>query len=184
MILHLVRHGQSTWNLERRLQGQRMDVPLTELGRAQAEGAARALAAAALTAVVTSDQLRAVQTAEAIAALVDAPVLPTPLLREQALGSLEGLTYDDLTEEPVPDGLHISEVRWGGGESVEDVHARLTTFLGHLRDTHAPDAQLAVVSHGDTLRILLAVLEGRSHRDVEWVEFGNGKVVTRALPTG
>ena len=181
MILHLVRHGQSTWNLERRLQGQRMDVPLTDLGRAQARDAARALADAALTAVVTSDQLRAVQTAEVIAAAAGLPVRTTPLLREQGLGSLEGLRYDDLAVEPVPDGQHISEVRWGGGESVEQVHARLRRFVSHLRASHAPDARLALVSHGDTLRVLLAVLEGRGHRDVEWVEFGNGQVVTRSL---
>lgn len=181
MILHLVRHGQSTWNLERRLQGQRMDVPLTELGRAQAHAAARALDAAPLAAVVSSDQLRAVQTAEVIAARAGVAVGVTPLLREQALGALEGLSYDDLAEEPVPDGRHISEVRWGGGESVADVHARLTTLVSLLRDTHAPREHLALVSHGDTLRILLAVLEGRGHREVEWVEFGNGQVVTRAL---
>ena len=181
MILHLVRHGQSTWNLERRLQGQRMDVPLTSLGRAQADGAALALADVPLAAVVTSDQLRALQTAEAIAAPRGVPTHRTPLLREQALGALEGLTYDELTAEPVPDGQHISEIRWGGGESVRDVHARLTTFVALLRDTHAPGAELALVSHGDTLRILLAVLEGRGHREVEWVEFANGQILTRTL---
>ena len=182
MILHLVRHGQSTWNLERRLQGQRMDVPLTDLGRSQADGAARRLAAATLTGVVSSDQLRAVQTAEVIADAAGLPVRTTPLLREQGLGMLEGLSYDDLTEEPVPAGLHLSEVRWGGGESVADVHARLSGLVDHLRGAHSPDDELALVSHGDTLRILLAVLEGRGHRDVEWVEFANGQVVTRALP--
>ncbi|HSO69408.1 MAG TPA: histidine phosphatase family protein [Arachnia sp.] len=181
MILHLVRHGQSTWNLERRLQGQRMDVPLTALGRAQADGAALALVDAPLTAVVTSDQLRALQTAEAIATRRGVPTHQSPLLREQALGALEGLTYDELTAEPVPDGQHISEVRWGGGESVRDVHARLTIFVALLRDTHAPGAELAVVSHGDTLRILLAVLEGRGHREVEWIEIANGQVLTRPV---
>lgn len=181
MILHLVRHGQSTWNLERRLQGQRLDVPLTDLGRRQAAEVARALAGVRLAEVLSSDQLRAMQTAEVIAAVARVRVTPTTLLREQALGALEGLRYDELTEEPVPEGLHISEVRWGGGESVADVHARLTTFVDELRGTHARDAELALVSHGDTLRVLLAVLAGRGHRDVDWVEFGNGQVVTRAV---
>ena len=55
----LVRHGQSTWNLEHRLQGQTMHVPLTDLGRAQAEQAARRVVelVAPGTAVISSDQL-------------------------------------------------------------------------------------------------------------------------------
>ncbi|WP_353080952.1 histidine phosphatase family protein [Tessaracoccus lapidicaptus] len=182
MILHLVRHGQSTWNLERRLQGQRMDVPLTTLGLSQAEAAARVLDGVPLSEVVASDQLRALQTAEVIAARHGAPLRTSALLREQALGSLEGMSYDDLTEEPVPDGLHLSEVRWGGGESVAEVHGRLSEFVAELRSHHGVGEHLAVVSHGDTLRILLAVLAGRGHRDVEWVEFGNGQVVS--VPTG
>lgn len=158
-----------------------MDVPLTALGLAQAQDAARRLADAPLAAVVTSDQLRALQTAEAIATLVGVATHPTPLLREQALGALEGLTYDELTAEPVPDGQDISEIRWGGGESVRDVHTRLTSLVALLRETHAQGAELAIVSHGDTLRILLAVLEGRGHREVEWVEFANGQILTRTL---
>lgn len=180
MILHLVRHGQSTWNLERRLQGQRMDVPLTELGFAQAREAAEALDGVAPAVVVSSDQRRAVQTAEIIAARLGAPLRLTDLLREQALGSLEGVGYDALTEEPVPEGVHLSEVRWGGGESVAEVHARLGAFLGRLRAEHGPGAEVVVVSHGDALRILLAVVGGRGHRDVEWVEFRNGQVLSVA----
>lgn len=157
-----------------------MDVPLTELGLSQAAAAARVLDGARLAAVVTSDQLRAVQTADVISARAGAPVRHTALLREQALGSLEGVSYDDLREEPVPEGLHISEVRWGGGESVADVHARMAVLVGQLRDAHAHD-ELAIVSHGDTLRILLAVLEGRGHREVEWIEFANGQVLSRVL---
>ena len=63
--LVLVRHGQSTWNLERRVQGQTMAVPLTDLGREQARHAADEVArlVAAGTVVLSSDQLRAWQTA-------------------------------------------------------------------------------------------------------------------------
>lgn len=175
--LHLVRHGQSTWNLARRLQGQRTDVPLTDLGREQAAAAAERLRAANPQVVISSDQLRAVQTGRIIAERLDLPVVLDPALREQALGRLEGLSYDDLVPEPVPEGQHISEVRWGGGESVADVHARLTTFVAQLAEQ--PFDEVVIVSHGDSLRILMAVLDGRSHRDVDWLEFGNGEVVTR-----
>lgn len=182
MILHLVRHGQSTWNLERRLQGQQMDVPLTELGREQAAQAGERLAASDAGIVWSSDQRRAVETAEFIAERLRIPLRTTPLLREQALGELEGKSYDELRPEPVPAGLDISEVRWGGGESVADVHARLGAFVDEL--ANLVDEEVVVVSHGDTLRILLAVLDGRSHREVDWFEFGNGVVVSRAANLG
>ena len=73
MRLVLVRHGQSVWNLERRLQGQTMDVPLTDLGREQARTAARIVAdlVPSGTPVWSSDQLRAVQTSEPIGNAVD-----------------------------------------------------------------------------------------------------------------
>ncbi len=161
-----------------------MDVPLTDLGRRQAAEAAEHLRCAPLGAVVSSDQLRALQTARVIADNAGVPLTSTPLLREQHLGALEGRHYDDLAAEPVPDGLHISEVRWGGGESVADVHRRLTGFVEGLLATQSAGDEVAIVSHGDTLRILLAVLAGRGHRDVEWIEFANGQVVGRELDAG
>lgn len=173
MIFQLVRHGQSVWNLERRLQGQTMDVPLTPLGMSQARAAAGLLAHRPVAAIWSSDQLRALQTAEVLAAALGVPVQLSRALREQGLGSLEGRHYDDLVEEPVPEGLHISEVRWGGGESVADVHRRLTAFLAALPKSQG---DVVLVSHGDTLRVLLAVLAGRGHREVEWGEFANGEV--------
>jgi len=179
VILHLVRHGQSAWNLERRLQGQTPDVPLTEQGHAEAASVAELLAGRPVSAIWSSDQVRALQTADAVSRALGVPVQATPALRDQGLGRLEGLSYDDLIEEPVPDGVHISEVRWGGGESVRDVHERLTIFMAGLPDV---DGEVVLVSHGDTLRILLAVLDGRDYRSVEWHEFGNGEVRTTTWP--
>ena len=125
MILHLIRHGQSTWNAEGRLQGQTMDVPLTDLGWRQAADAATNPGLHRLAAVWSSDQLRARQTAELIAAPHELDVTLTRLLREQALGRLEGTLIRDLREERVPEGMHISEVCRGGGESVQQVHQRM-----------------------------------------------------------
>lgn len=179
MRLVLVRHGQSEWNLERRLQGQTMDVPLTPLGRDQAVAAAQAVADLVPhgTEVWTSDQLRAVQTAAPIAEALGVTPRPTELLREQALGTMEGKRFDELEPEPVPDGLDISEVCWGGGESIEQVHWRSRQLLDELAATGL-DA-VVLVGHGDALRVLLAAADGRSHRDVAWVELGNGEVVVR-----
>lgn len=184
--LILVRHGQSTWNLERRLQGQTMHVPLTEQGLAEAATAAQRVSGlvSAGTPVLSSDQVRARQTASVIARALGAEARGTELLREQALGSLEGRLVDELSAEPVPEGLHISEVAWGGGESIQQVHARCTRLLSWLRDEYPAAPELVLVSHGDTIRVLLSVLDGCGHRDVDWCPVGNGEVIVREWDRG
>lgn len=155
-----------------------MWVPLTVKGLAQAQAAGEALAGRPITAVWSSDQARALHSAQIIARRVGAPLRECPGLREQGLGELEGRSYDDLRAEAVPEGRHISEVRWGGGESVADVHARLLLLVDEL-SALGEDDDVVFVSHGDTLRVLLAVLAGRGHRDVDWGEaFGNGEIRT------
>lgn len=181
MILHLVRHGQTNWNAEGRLQGQTMDVPLSDDGVREAHDAASRLADIPLTALWTSDQLRATQTAETIAAHHDVAPYPTALLREQSLGVMEGRLTAELTEQQVPDGHDISEIRWGGGESIKDVHHRMTRLVSQLRDEFGDDDEVALVSHGDALRVLLAVLDGRGHRDVIWAPLPTGTVLRRSL---
>lgn len=185
----LVRHGQSTWNLEHRLQGQRMDVPLSPLGRDQATAAASTVAGLVdrSTPVFSSDQDRALQTAAPIAAALASTIHPDPRLREQDLGRMEGLTPDQLTPEPIPEGVDIADVRWAGGESLADVAARSRSFLADLavsENGHAPD-QAVIVGHGDALRVLIALLDGRSHRECDFnLVLGNGDVITRTWPGG
>lgn len=176
-MLHLMRHGESLWNVERRLQGQTMWVPLTQTGVAQAKAAAETLAGLGVVAVLSSDQERAAGTARIVAGRVGAPLRLVPELREQGLGDLEGRSLDDLVAEDTPEGVDITEVRWGGGESVADVHARLREFVAALSEEFTAEDEVVLVSHGDTLRVLLAVLAGRGHREVDWDDaFANGEV--------
>ncbi|NHA67314.1 histidine phosphatase family protein [Phycicoccus flavus] len=181
--LHLVRHGESTWNVERRLQGATAHPPLTARGRQQAAAAADVLRhrVTGPVRVLSSDLVRARETADVVAAALGVPVVSEPGLREQALGDLEGRLTADLREQPVPDGLDVTEVRWGGGESIADVHVRLRALLARLLGPDGADdvPDLVLVTHGDTLRVALAVLDGRDHRDVDWRVVGNGEVVTR-----
>lgn len=157
---------------------------LTDVGREQAAAAAERVAElldARATRVVSSDQTRARQTADVVAARLGVDVETDARLREQSLGVLEGRLIDELEAQPVPDGSHITEISWGeGGESIADVHARLTVLVADLRADPGADA-VVLVSHGDTLRVLLAVLAGVGHRDVDWVPIGNGEVLAREL---
>lgn len=177
--VHLVRHGQSTWNLAGRLQGQTAHPPLTPLGRIQADAAARAVAARVQQEITlwSSDLARALETAAIIASRLGVFVRTDEALREQALGQLQGRLTAELHAEPTPAGQHIAEVRWAGGESVRDVHERVGTFLRRVLPTAPQD--LVLVSHGDTIRVLCAWFEGRSHRDVDWeIPIENGSVTT------
>lgn len=182
--IHLVRHGESTWNRERRLQGQTHAVPLTGLGRRQAQAAAQALAerTSGRVGLWSSDQVRARETADVIARRLGCPVVETAALREQSLGALEGRLVSELVAEPTPPGAHVSEVRWGGGESIADVHRRVGAFLATVR--HTAFDHVVLVTHGDTLRVALAWLDGRGHRDVAWDVVPNGAVVTYGSPGG
>src|SRR5919199_593310 len=94
----LVRHGQSQGNAERRFGGH-SPTPLSELGRRQAEATARALATEGLTAIYSSDLLRAVQTAEPLARATGLEINRTSALRERSVGLMEGLTFEEAAEK-------------------------------------------------------------------------------------
>src|ERR671920_988022 len=90
----LVRHGQSQGNAERRFGGH-SPTPLSELGRRQAEATANALAAEGVTAIYSSDLLRAIQTAEPLARATGLEIRQTAALRERSVGLMEGLTFEE-----------------------------------------------------------------------------------------
>jgi broad specificity phosphatase PhoE len=90
----LVRHGESQGNAERRFGGHTA-TPLSELGHRQAEVTARALGREGVTALYSSDLLRAVQTAEPLARLTGLAIRRTAALRERSVGQMEGLTFEE-----------------------------------------------------------------------------------------
>jgi probable phosphoglycerate mutase len=154
--LYLVRHGQSAWNAARLTQGQTPHPELTELGRRQARTAAEAIAAQVSGAVViiSSDLRRAVQTADEIAAVLNVPVRLDARLREQSLGTLEGLPYERswalAGEHDWSDpGLPVA-----GGESWAQLTSRVGAALAEV-DLAVPTV---LVSHGDAIRAMLGVL--------------------------
>lgn len=173
--VHLVRHGQSEWNSRGLLQGQTLGVGLTGVGRRQAHHVADQLAGFTIGRIVSSDQLRAWETAQIIGSRLGLDPWPSPALREQGLGDWEGRRADELgTSSP---GQLDSERRWGGGENVQDVLDRVGALLERLLRT--PErGDLVLVTHGDTLRIALAWLSGLGPDEVDWSEVPNGSVTT------
>ena len=156
----LWRHGQTEWNAERRLQGQ-SDIPLDETGQAQAERAARLLAALRPDLIVSSDLSRAAGTAAALARLTGLEVTLDKDLRERSGGSWEGLTDTEIrTRYPVE---HAS---WTppDGEPSAVVAERVAAALHRAAEAVSGPGTLTglavVASHGAALRLGMSRLLG------------------------
>jgi probable phosphoglycerate mutase len=154
--VYLVRHGQSTWNVARRIQGQVASPPLTPLGRRQSCRAASQVAGSGATTLLTSDAVRARQTASVIGSVLGLAPVETPLLREQHWGHLQGQSGDDAWATAM---LLKDDEPFPGGESRRDVRARLERLLGSdlVRDADGP---VVMVSHGDTIAEAVRLLSG------------------------
>jgi probable phosphoglycerate mutase len=153
--LVLWRHGQTIWNAERRFQGQ-TDIPLDETGQAQAERAARLLAALRPDLIVSSDLSRAASTAAALARLTGLEVVLDKDLRERHGGGWEGLNDAEIRAR-----YPAEHASWSppDGEPSPVVAERVAGALQRIADRLAEDdedgaSRLAVVaSHGAALRL-------------------------------
>ena len=173
--LYIVRHGETVWNREGRIQGH-TDVGLSERGRQQARLLARRLNSVPLDAAYASDLSRASDTAAAILQDRDVPFYPTPRLREYHKGAFEGLTEAELrTRYPAEyPGYIAKDLDYApeGGESTRGVSARMTGIIGEIKERHLSDSVL-VVGHGGSLRAAMMALLGMT-MDANWrFVFGN-----------
>lgn len=153
----LWRHGRTTWNMQRRYQGQ-ADPPLDEVGRAQADAAARQLATVAPVAIVSSDLSRAARTAEALAAVTGLPVRLDARFRERALGHWEGLTREEVRRRFPREYDAWVRDHSGYGEPRDAVARRAMAGLSELPDD--PAGPVVVVTHGATAVSLTGSLLG------------------------
>ena len=156
MVLALIRHGQTDWNLAARMQG-RTDIPLNDTGRAQARAAASAFAAEPWHAVVSSPLGRARETAAILAEHLDVPLgAAYDELIEQEFGEAEGTLVADL------------DVRWpdrdfAGKEPDHEVGERGVRGLERVARDHE-GKRVLVVAHGTLIRHTLAEISGHDPR--------------------
>jgi glucosyl-3-phosphoglycerate phosphatase len=145
--LVLWRHGQTTYNAERRFQGQN-DVPLNDVGREQARRAAPYLAAMKPTAIFSSDLSRAAETAAVLARLTGLTVQLDKDLRERGGGSWEGKTADEIRAQ-FPEAF----ANWApaDGETASAVADRASAAMERIADSLPGDSLAVVVSHGGAL---------------------------------
>lgn len=153
--LGLLRHGQTDWNIDLRLQGT-ADIPMNAFGIAQVEKAAQRLADQGWDLVLSSPLGRAKQSAEIVSGLLGIEkVSIEPLLLERSFGIGEGLTYAEWGEKY----SKLDEIP--GAESARDVARRSQLLLEHIR-SEFEGAKILAVSHGALIRFVLAeVTEGK-----------------------
>ena len=137
--LLLVRHGETDWNAEGRLQGQ-IDRPLTEFGRRQAKQLAAELEGEELEAIYSSDLARARETAEIVGERLGLPVELDSDLREKDWGTWEGLT-----------AVERDRVEFVG-ESTQAHEERMLRALARISSQHADGSTVLVVTHGGSMR--------------------------------
>ncbi len=175
--LMLVRHGETEFNLQRRYQGQ-MDIPLSDLGKRQAELVAGRLAAKEIDAIYASDLSRAMETAQAIAEACGLEVTPEPRLRELKFGVLEGLTFDEAQEqypEMIAAWLDDFNRPPQGAETIDVFNARCLSLLEDLKAKHDEQVVLLVAHGGSLSEILRTVLQ--LSREKRWyLELENASV--------
>ncbi|AZK94026.1 MULTISPECIES: histidine phosphatase family protein [Streptomyces] len=160
--LVLWRHGQTSWNLERRFQGT-TDIALTETGIAQARRAARLLASLKPDAIIASDLKRAAATAGELADITGLDVTHDEGLRETYAGVWQGLTHQEIIEqynEQYTAWKRGEPVRRGGGELETEVADRAAPVVLHHAEKLPENGTLVVVSHGGTIRTTIGRLLG------------------------
>ena len=148
------RHGQTSYNIERRFQGQ-SDVPLNNAGLRQAAEAARYLTSMRPAAIFSSDLSRASMTAAALAQLTGLSVQLDKDLRERSGGSWEGLTETEISER-----FPAERATWTppDGEPAQSVADRASAALERIADSLVGGSTAVVVSHGAALGMAVARL--------------------------
>jgi len=158
-----IRHGETAWNVDTRIQGH-LDIPLNDTGLWQARQVGQALADEPITAIYTSDLLRAQVTAQAVADTTGAPLILETGLRERSFGQLQGRTFAEIESE-----LPEEARRWrqrdphfepDGGESLIVFRERITRITDQLVRRH-PGELVVLVAHGGVLDVLYRAATGQ-----------------------
>lgn len=161
----LIRHGETEWNANRRLQGW-LDIPLSEIGLQQAQQLAeylKTVTAPRFDAVHTSDLSRAAETARLATAHLGLPVIASPRLRERNYGRYQGLDWTALSEGLASQGVNLRDPDQAveEGESLRAFAQRITTTFHDLAQQN-PGKNLLVFAHGGVIDIAWRMAGGHS----------------------
>lgn len=175
-----VRHGETAWNADTRIQGQR-DIPLNDKGQWQAQRAAQVLAEAdePLAAIYSSDLARALDTARSIAQIFGLRVDTDPRLRERGFGAFEGKTFVELEQQFPHDTARwrVRDPAWAppGGETLVRLGERVLAATNELAQRHLGE-QIVLVAHGGVLDMMYRIATGQDVAAPRTWELGNASI--------
>ena len=159
-----IRHGETDWNVEKRIQGQ-SDIPLNKTGYSQAQAMALNASQHDFAAIYSSDLVRALDTAKRVADRRGLEINALPMLRERHFGIFQGLTAEEgRLRYPAAHAYYSSRdlvYDFESGESLLRFAERVADAVDYLTNHH-PDQTIAVVSHGGVLDIIYRKATGRS----------------------
>lgn len=178
----LIRHGETIWNAEARLQGQQ-DSPLTQRGKAQAQAVADRLHQEHFDRIYASDAKRVVDTAQPLAAHTEQEILLEPRLRERRYGIFEGLTYGEIAQkhpelyESYRTQRYAADFVIPEAETIRHLVERGVAIFQVLADRH-PGERLVIFSHGGTLAAVLRAMLGVPLAGKHAFRLANGSIST------
>lgn len=158
MKMYYVRHGQTDWNLARKMQGGQTERNLNETGKEQAEQTRRELADVKYDIIICSPMERAKETARIISQGRNVPMVTDERLRERKLGEMEGNPITEECEKLIWDYNQNIEIK--GGESLSEFEKRVLDFLEEAKNKYENDTIL-VVAHGGVAKVIKAYLYGK-----------------------
>ena len=160
-MIYLIRHGQTDWNIDKKIQGQ-TDIPLNENGKLQAKNISEDISKLKIDRIISSDLSRAKETANIINENIGVKIDFDKRLREVGYGDLEGTLVDTLTEETwdifnkTPEKLN--------GETRVEVYKRIKSFFDELK---REDGNTLVVTHGGAIRMIRYYADNRDEFNIE-----------------
>ena len=180
-MIYLIRHGQTDWNMERKIQGQ-TDIPLNINGKHQAEGVAEEITNLKIDRIISSDLSRAKETAEIINKKIGTKITFDERIREVDYGDFEGKFIENIKDEEWI--LFNQNPEKKNGESRKHVYDRVKNFLKEIKD----DENVLVVTHSGALKMMLYYAKNKEKFDLTsynefskntW--FDNTKIIAESI---
>lgn len=157
MKIYYVRHGQTDWNLARKMQGGETERDLNETGIKQAEETKKQLENVQYDIVIRSPMNRAKQTAEIINEERNVPIIIDERMRERKLGELEGKEISTEMEKKIWN--YDLNYQIPGGENIRDFEKRILEFFEEIKQKYS-DKTILIVAHGGVAKIIKAHFYG------------------------
>lgn len=167
MKIYYVRHGQTDWNLVRKMQGGETERSLNETGIKQANETKKELENTDYDIIICSPMYRAKQTAEIIRNYKNVPTVIDERIRERKLGELEGCDITEEIENQIWD--YDQNYQIPNGENLHDFEKRVLEFLKEIKQKY-DDKTILIVAHGGVAKVIKAYFngmpEGRNLSDI------------------